>query len=261
MPHDVSTVEVHEELLLLLKKFDELCKKHDIKYTVHGGTMLGAIREKGFIPWDDDIDVALTRTEYEKLCRVAEDGNLTGEFTFDKYSNKVTEFWLKRKEHIAVWLDVYVYDYISENPKIQKLKILGLTALTAFTKTKTTMEFSRQRKKDRKGWQTAIFNLFYYIGKPFPQKSKINLMQKFQKNAFTGKKMYIQRSNDQYIALNMILPKEVMSEYIRIPFEDTELMVSKNYHEILVSSYGEDYMIPKRIDIADEAVHELVRNS
>ena len=55
----------------LLDQLLKVCKKHDIKVIIYAGTLLGAIRHKGFIPWDDDIDVALTRPEYEKLLKVA----------------------------------------------------------------------------------------------------------------------------------------------------------------------------------------------
>ena len=53
--------------LMLLKEFDRFCRKHDIKYRLEAGTLLGAIRHKGFVPWDDDCDVALTRENYQKL--------------------------------------------------------------------------------------------------------------------------------------------------------------------------------------------------
>ena len=61
MPSTELTKELHKEMLLLLKRFDELCTANDIKYSLHAGTLLGAVREKGFIPWDDDIDVTVTR--------------------------------------------------------------------------------------------------------------------------------------------------------------------------------------------------------
>lgn len=55
----------------LLLKFDEICKKHNLKYFLGGGTLLGAIRHDGFIPWDDDIDVNMPRDDYEKFIKIA----------------------------------------------------------------------------------------------------------------------------------------------------------------------------------------------
>lgn len=53
--------EVHEELLNLLLRFDAFCKEHNLRYSLDSGTLLGAVRHKGFIPWDDDIDLNMPR--------------------------------------------------------------------------------------------------------------------------------------------------------------------------------------------------------
>ncbi len=58
-------------MLRMLKIFDYLCMKHDIKYFLTGGSLLGAVRHQGFIPWDDDLDVGMTRDNYEKFSKYA----------------------------------------------------------------------------------------------------------------------------------------------------------------------------------------------
>ena len=61
---------VQEKLLELLKFYDSFCKKHNLKYWLAGGSMIGAIREGGIIPWDDDIDVFMPREDYEKFIEL-----------------------------------------------------------------------------------------------------------------------------------------------------------------------------------------------
>lgn len=67
--------EIKEIQLALLDYIDETCKKYDIPYFLSYGTMLGAIRHKGMIPWDDDIDISLYREDYERLLKIIEEEN------------------------------------------------------------------------------------------------------------------------------------------------------------------------------------------
>ena len=62
--------KVHEANLKILKEIDRICRKYKIKYLMDAGTLLGAVRHKGFIPWDDDADVAFTRNNYEAFIKV-----------------------------------------------------------------------------------------------------------------------------------------------------------------------------------------------
>ena len=66
--YDLS--KVHEANLKLLKEIDRICQKYKIKYALDSGTLLGAIRHGGFIPWDDDVDVVMTRANYEMFAKV-----------------------------------------------------------------------------------------------------------------------------------------------------------------------------------------------
>ena len=69
---DYPDKEIKNILLNMLDKFILICKEHNLKYTLLGGSVLGAIRHGGIIPWDDDIDIGMPRADYEKLLSIAE---------------------------------------------------------------------------------------------------------------------------------------------------------------------------------------------
>ena len=64
--------QIHAEELETLVDFDEFCNEHGLRYSLAGGTLLGAVRHKGFIPWDDDIDVGMPREDYERFLQIAQ---------------------------------------------------------------------------------------------------------------------------------------------------------------------------------------------
>lgn len=83
----LSLDEIKKHELDLLLAFNELAKEHGIQYTLAGGTLLGAVRHKGFIPWDDDIDVLVPRPDYERLLDLVRSGTFDGErFSFRAYA-------------------------------------------------------------------------------------------------------------------------------------------------------------------------------
>ena len=83
---DENRQELFQLLLDLLLVFDEVCQKNNIQYFADGGTALGAIRHKGFIPWDDDVDIAMPRRDYEKLKAVAAAGAFQSPYFFQNPS-------------------------------------------------------------------------------------------------------------------------------------------------------------------------------
>lgn len=113
--------------LEMLIEVDRICKKRDIKYTIIGGTLLGAVRHGGFIPWDDDADVAMLRDEFEKFCDVVAEELDSERFYFQnidvtpgyrwgymKIRRKDTLFLRENQEHMpyeqGVFLDIFPID-------------------------------------------------------------------------------------------------------------------------------------------------------
>lgn len=123
---------LHEILLELLVEFDRICRKNNIRYSIDGGTLLGAIRHGGFIPWDDDADVILTRTEYEKFKKVYRKEMDDKKFYFQaiectpgyrwgyaKLRRKGTKCVRLNQSHMpykqGIYLDIFVCDNVPEN--------------------------------------------------------------------------------------------------------------------------------------------------
>lgn len=68
-PNQYGTEQIQDELLDLMKIFHNFCEKEGIQYFLYGGSCLGAVRHKGFIPWDDDLDICVDRINYNKLIK------------------------------------------------------------------------------------------------------------------------------------------------------------------------------------------------
>lgn len=124
--------------LELLEEVDRICKKCNIHYNIIAGTLLGAVRHGGFIPWDDDADVALLRSEYEKFRKACETELDTTRFYFQDHGNtpgyrwgygklrrKDTVFLREHQEHMpyeqGVFIDVFPLDYVPENYGVRRV--------------------------------------------------------------------------------------------------------------------------------------------
>ena len=78
--------EIHEALFMMLIELDGICEREGLRYSLSGGTLLGAVRHKGFIPWDDDVDISMPRPDFDKLVILARSGKLPEGRYMEPYS-------------------------------------------------------------------------------------------------------------------------------------------------------------------------------
>lgn len=126
---DYSIKDVHERILKILLNIDKVCQEHNLIYYIWAGTMLGAVRHKGFIPWDDDIDIAMPRPDYDRLiehCRewlpqpyemVSAETDPVYPLPFAKIQDADTT--LIERMHLkyvgGIYIDVFPIDAVPEN--------------------------------------------------------------------------------------------------------------------------------------------------
>ena len=240
---------IHKQLLELLEAFDGICQAQSIDYSLHGGTLLGAVREKDFIPWDDDADVTMTREQYEKLLQA-----LNGNDTYHIVGNIKKQF--RKIGSNDFWVDIFICDYISPKPLGRKCKLLSLTVLDIMNRDKHTIKLSDLNSYSKK--KRFVFKICYYLGKLLPTRCKVRLYDKVSSKRHLGDKSLYLRSNDQYKGRRTLVPAQWLTTYERVPFAGITVSVTKNYHELLTSIYGQDYMTPKK-DSRNHQVHDLVR--
>lgn len=244
--------EIHHKLLAGLIKLDRFCRENQIRYSLHGGTLLGAERNRRFIPWDDDADISMTRDAYEKfktLLLSSRDPDVL--LTEDA-------LWIPRfvyrTDQEPVVIDVFVYDYITEHRLGAFLKINLLRFLQGMIKPKENLDF-----KNRSIAYRLLIGLSYAVGRLFPHSKKLDWYHDMETKRLLGKKRYIHRSNDSFYGLSYLFDSEFMSEYTDMELEGHTFMVNTRYREFLKRSYGEDYMTPPP-DRERVPQHETLRN-
>lgn len=237
--------ELQKIQLSMLKDFDAVCQKHRISYQLFSGTALGAVRHKGFIPWDDDIDVVMLREDYERFFDSASkelDSNkyyVQREFSehwpmfFSKLRLNGTTYIEKYHSHDArihqgIYIDIFPCDNLSDNRLMQKLQYIASKIVIAKSLYARGYETNSTVKK--------CFMQFCRILPTEPFKRlciRRNDSSSLKVHTFFGGGKKFERS---------IFSREWFEQSVKMRFEDSEFPVSAHYDEMLRVMYG-DYMV------------------
>lgn len=258
----MSTIkEIQSACLALLKEFDRICTKHNITYYMDSGTLLGAVRHQGFIPWDDDVDIAVLRADYPKLVNALNQDLQTG-FLFaepDSYGKYFYD-WIPRvlltcsqrepetREHCVyhqldnkIGLDIFIIDEIPDSMLKARIALLKQQVVYG-------LAMGHRYRLDFRRYQgiTKIFvGVLSLFGRLFPLSYLIKL-QRIWACQNNGKGYHkVKLYNYRAISWGLTFQKSWFdTDRVKLPFESLYLYAPGNYHDILTTLYGDYKQLP-----------------
>jgi len=246
--NEIQTIELN-----ILKEIDRLCEENCIQYQIIGGSLLGAVRHEGFIPWDDDIDIGMIREDYDRFLLLAED-QLKDPYKLQTYKNTKTHHYYfthvvderycvrrlgsmdRRVEN--VWVDVYPLDGMPNNAFLEIIHYFHLTALN-FLYHIGYFDKINIARPDRAFYQKVIIALIM----PFSNLLRIDGAKWRNKLDYYLKKYDVDCSKKVFNFIGPkgrkeIFRKEIFSNLRKYRFEDM-IVKGTNYPEIYLGQiYG-----------------------
>ncbi len=239
----------------MLVEFDRICRKHNIEYILDAGTLLGAVRYKGFIPWDDDIDIRMLRSDYEHLCKIINkeiDQNLyffQNENTDKKYywgyakiRRNGTEFVRLGQEHLkmktGIFIDIFPCDGVPTNKLLRVIH--NFLALIS-----RKITYARIGSRSEKNWFPRLGYIILSIIPVNLSFAIIHLLAHLcdeRKNDLVGCISWYGKKD------KVGFKKEWFTKHTEIEFEGSKFKAPKDHHGFLVHSFGEDYMTPPPVE-------------
>ncbi len=260
--------EVWAVELDLLKIIDDICRKHDIHYVASGGTMLGAVRHQGFIPWDDDMDLMMPRDDYNKLCSVAADELKQPYFFQTEYSDPgfmrgfarlrnsdtagIQKFELAKRYRFnqGIFIDIFPLDEVVDDKDLLGQQVRQ--ARNLYTKACILSEMTDRFPPNRKPFWKYIYKWVGHLllGRIISHyKWQDRYLREFEKTCAmyngTGQGTWSLLSF-QFANRRHDLSVYKKEDIIYLDFEFMKMPVPKNYDEHLKNKYG-DYMTPVQV--------------
>lgn len=250
--------------LSVLEEVDRICKRHNLEYFADYGTMLGAVRHGGYIPWDDDFDISMKRDDYLRFIKYAkeelpENYLVLSFYTNHQYDNYICrvvsrdfvciEEEFLRENHgfpYITGIDIFPLDYFEEDEELNGLQrdlINGAKAIAATIDCEETdIENICEGHREKIETFCEACNYTLEKGKPIVQQIFIladRLSSIYDSSSDKLANVYFFVKNGSHV-----YPKEWFERTIRMPFEYTSIPVPIGYDRILQSNYGVDYMTP-----------------
>lgn len=244
--------DIQMSLIEILDEIDRLCKEYGIKYSLAFGTLLGAVRNKGFIPWDEDLDIMMTRVEFDKFIKACKVGLSKKYFLMDPYTEHeypfnfakivkedtvfLEEGFEYRNVHKGIYVDIFPLDEVYfRTYKIQSL-FFSFFRRIRWNAIDRTLLHGREWRKSHTYRSTWFLGPLSIIG----ERRLLSILE------------FVMRMNNNrtktdglypvcYANRRFIYKKEWFNEYLQIEFEGKKYPSISEWDKFLEQSYG-DYM-------------------
>lgn len=241
--------ELQEIEINILKEFIKICGKYNLKYFAIGGTCLGAVRHKGFIPWDDDIDIGMPRKDYDKFIEIAKE-ELPKNLFLQNYKTEVnyilnfikirdcnTTFIEESTQNLninhGIFIDIFPLDGVKKINGLYKIDRIFIKFLTRIIALKLIPEYKLPHK---------IANIVRIILKPINLYKLHVLVDKILEKNDYDKCDYITNGFGEW-GIRETVPKKYFSNGLKVSFEGITINIPYEYDKYLTNVYG-DYMTP-----------------
>ena len=244
----------------VLMEIDRICRKHGIQYFADSGTLLGAVRHKGFIPWDDDVDIMMPRPDYDKLIDYLYKNKLPNLTLFDRRMYKdypymisrvsddryILEFDNEKSIGMGVFIDVYPIDGMGATLKeaLKYGKPNDYLSSFCFQATRDHYALEMTKSPIRKLIKRPVFWFCKLVGKDFFQNRIEKRLGKYdyETSEWVGDLIWLCGGEKE------IFKREWLDNYIMVPFEQYEFRAPKEYDYVLKQLFGDYMQLPLEED-------------
>ena len=243
-------MNIHQQnLLKLVKEIDAFCRKHDITYYCAGGTVIGAARHSGFIPWDDDIDIYMTRKEFLRFAEAFRQDPPPGR-TFEYYEGNHEHQTMVARYHeegttmfchynmfgyssAGAMIDVFALDPIPDGYEQQCEYIAKLYAYSDLVSPSISYSHRIPRK---------YFPIYDECRRIMAAEGREAAIQWISDQLFIYDESECSNYSLRWGSVPLIYPIDVIGKPVYLPFEDTQIPVPERWYEYLVIHYGANWM-------------------
>lgn len=226
--------QIHEELLAQLSDITAICHRHGIEYTLMCGSLLGAVRHQGFIPWDDDIDLLMLREDFQRFREIYPK-ECDPRFTLTYLNTWTPRVMNRDEEKAAAFTDFFILDSLPQGKLSRKLHLLKLRLLQGMLK--RNVDYRRFNLKNK-----LLLFITHVMGLPFTTRWKTRMYEKVSRSAPGGDDLHM--SNGAFGLLTQVWHRAQFSPKKIVDFDGVPCTIPENPHPILVTLFGEDYMTP-----------------